>query len=170
MASVTTMAATVPLRAKGRPQVLRIMEAMRLEAGEQMIAAFPGCLKIYALPLLPASTLSKARLAYFCGPYFRAALVLLALRVGGADKARALRLVAWLAAWVERLWPDADTPEVKDVAEKFVEVDAAEDVARVRFLCAPNPDTASAWRRTLEQQVALAPVAIEALVKEGGQG
>lgn len=141
------------------------MEDLRVEAGEAMKEAFPGSLKRYALPLLPASTLSKARLAYVCCPLFRMGLVILALKVGGADKARAQRLVDRLQRLVHRLWPESEAPAPKEIVSKVQEIDAAEDVARTEYLMGV-PGAGERWLDLVEQQQALVPQLIDGLEAE----
>lgn len=77
-------------------------------------AVFPGALKRYAIPLLPASTLSKARNAYPCSPVYRHDLCLLGLWAGGAPRSQAQLLVDHAQDVVDRLWPaeDADARQL----------------------------------------------------------
>lgn len=133
----STLMPSPGLRAKNRTEILRIIEEMRTGAGELMREVFPGSLKRYVLPHLPASTISKAREAYVCGAFFRAGLYILALRIGGAPRERAQRLVDHLQEWVDRLWPVA-TPDapVTDIVRKAQETDTQEDAAETAYLAA----------------------------------
>lgn len=163
-----SMAAPAAARAKNPPPVLLVMEQMRTEAGEQMRAAFPGALKRYGLPLLPPSTISKARLAYVCCPAFRAALCILALRVGGADRARAQRIVDWLQSWIERLWPEEEAKPAREVVPEHQAADAEEDMARTAYLTGA-PGGRERFLAAVQRCHALAPTLIEALEAEGGR-
>lgn len=119
-------------RAKNPTELLREVELLRLEAGALMREVFPGNLKRYALPHLPETTINKARNAYVCGAFFRSALYIFALRIAGADRSRAQRLVDYLQELVNRWWGDAPLTdeELEDESRKEQTLDTAEDLAQ----------------------------------------
>lgn len=90
---------------KNRVAVLPILEELRAEAAAVMCAAFPGALKRYAIPLLPASTLSKARRGYASSMVYRHDLALLGLWAGGAPREQGQLLADHAQDVVDRLWP-----------------------------------------------------------------
>lgn len=113
-----------------------MLKDLRVGAAREMRAAFPGELKRYALPRLPETTLSKARLGYMCGPFFRAGLCILALKVGGAPRERAQRLVDWLQDLVDQWWPPVGepTPDMPELVRTEQEIDGAEDREETDYL------------------------------------
>ncbi len=166
-AALSTVAPGTALCAKNRGQVLRVVEEIRVEAGEEMKRAFPGALKRYALPYLPESTLSKARMAYVCCPLFRAALCIVALRVGGAPRERAQRLVDSLQALVDRLWPKEEAEASADeLVRKETRIDGAEDREQTDMLLGVV-GARERWLECLRERRALDATLLRAFGPEG---
>lgn len=152
-----------------RIEFVRLADLMCSEAGRLMQRVFPGCLKrVDEVPGVHRTAISRARAGCTSNPAYRLTLWFLALRATGATKERAQMAVNHCQLWIARLWPSSEVPGALELAPRLQEIDAAEDVARTAFLCSPCPETAEQWRRTLEDQAALAPLAIQALCEEAG--
>lgn len=90
--------------------LVRITRALRLRAAAEVRAAFPDDLKRYALPGMPRTTISRARMGSSCSPAFRFGLLFVALRSGGATRDRAQRLVDAAQDLVNLLWGSETAP------------------------------------------------------------
>lgn len=112
-------------RAKNRSAILLLLQELRAEAAAVARAAFPGALKRYALPLLAASTLTKARRGYSCSPVYRHTLCLVGLWAGGAPREQAQLLADHAQGVVDRLWPvDEVDPRQMSLTETEAESEA----------------------------------------------
>jgi hypothetical protein len=111
----STIATTSVPRAKNSATLLPMLAGLRLEAAAVMRSVFPDRLKRYTLPLLPASTLSKARHGYRCNPLYRFDLCLVGLWKGGAPRERALLLVEHAQDVVDRFWA-AEVPDARQLS------------------------------------------------------
>jgi hypothetical protein len=122
--------------------------------GAEMRAAFPAGLKRFSFPGLPETTLTRARQGSACSAFYRSALVLLALRVGGAPRERAQRLVDRLQDLVDRLWPPEEIPPTKQLSRQEQAVDGAENVAQLDYHD-DVPGASARWADLLRERQAI---------------
>lgn len=168
MNSPTTVALPGRSGAKKPGELLRVIDSLRVESAELMREVFPGNLKRYAIPNLPESTISKAREGYVCSAFFRASLYILALRLAGARRERAQRLVDRLQDLVNKWWPADQSSALEEMLDQEGDADAEEDRAEMRYLLNPNcPERRAEYLAAVKKYQALLPGLIQTLEAEG---
>lgn len=132
MATQTMIRVGAAARAKKCREVLPMLEALRTEAATVVTDAFPGGLKRYTLPLLPESTITKARRGYTCSPVYRHDLCILGLRKGGAPRERAQLMVDHAQDLIDRLWP-VEEEDPRQVSIRETEAQSEAEPLQARY-------------------------------------
>lgn len=150
---------------QSRADIVRLIEHLRTDAATEIDLAFPRQLKHYQVPGVSAFGLSRAKNGDVSNPLYRTACYIVALRMSGAPREKAQRIVDWLQSLVDLLWPPKHDASARSLVRREQEIDGAEDLAECDYLLA-SPGAAAVWLGCIRERRAHDASLIAALEAE----
>lgn len=130
-----TVAPPAPIGARKR-DLFTHLDALRAEAGREIGIAFDGAsqkrIDSVAVPGCSRSVISRAANGDLSNPAYRLGLMFVVARRLGVPKAKLQRVIDWLQALLDDAYADAPAPPLAEVLDRDAEVDAKDDLLRLR--------------------------------------
>lgn len=119
--------------------VVRLTESLRSAAAHQLDAVLAGVsgkrINSASVPGAGVTFLSRCTNGDSCNPLFRIAAVFVLMKRLGLGREGAQRMVDWLQAIVDAIWPTGEAPEFEEAMQGEQELDAADDPCQMRAVC-----------------------------------